>query len=154
MSDINLDRSDLTKDKGITETFSIIVQPQANGQYFCQLSSAWNDSPIASIQCHGQTKEHAIAIALENLASKYRRMAEASQKIDSLAIERTESGDAIDKHYHVMLHYECIIEDESKFSASHNAIMGNTVVENAEITLVEIAPELQIEGVQRLINDD
>jgi hypothetical protein len=53
-----------------------------------------------------------------------------------------------------MLHYECIIEDESKFSASHNAIMGNTVVENAEITLVEIAPELQIEGVQRWINDD
>ncbi len=137
------------KDEEVTETFSMTVRPQANGQYFCCLSSAFNDSAREDIQCHGQTKEHALAIALENLASEYRRMAEESQNIDSLAVERTESGEAIDKRYHVMLHYECIVEDESKFSASHNTIMGNTVVENAEITLVEIAPDLQIEGVQR-----
>jgi hypothetical protein len=103
------------KDEGVTETFSITVRPQVNGQYFCQLSSTLSDSSKADIQCHGQTKEHAMAIALENLASKYRRMAEESQNIDSLAVERTESGEAIDKRYHVMLHYECVIKMNPSF---------------------------------------
>ncbi len=44
----------------------------------------------------------------------------------------------------MILHYERIAEDESKFEARHNTIMGNTVVENAQITLIEIDPDLPV----------
>jgi hypothetical protein len=48
-----------------------------------------------------------------------------------------------------MLHYERITEDESKFEALHNTIIGNTVVENATIAIVEISPDLTIEPIAR-----
>jgi hypothetical protein len=40
------------KDEEVTETFSIIVQPQVNGQYFCQLSSA-SDTIYEKSECFG-----------------------------------------------------------------------------------------------------
>jgi hypothetical protein len=49
----------------------------------------------------------------------------------------------------VILHYERIAEEESKFEAIHNTIMGNTVVENAKITVVEIDANLPIEPLER-----
>jgi hypothetical protein len=112
-----------------------------------QLSPRLSDAPRADIQCYGQSQEHAIAIALEQLAADYRQKAEAQQPGDWLAVERSESGTLIDKHYHVILHYECIAEDESKFEAAHNVRLGNTVVENAEITVIEIDGDLLVAGV-------
>jgi hypothetical protein len=133
----------------ITGTIAITVLSQANGQYVCQLSPTLSDAPRADIQCYGQSQEHAIAVALEQLAADYRQKAEAQQPGDWLAVERSESGAPIDKHYHVILHYECLAEDESKFEAMHNTIMGNTVVENAKITVIEIDADLPVEPLAR-----
>jgi hypothetical protein len=133
----------------ITGTIAITVQPPANGPYVCQLSSRLSASPRADIQCYGQSQEHAIAVALEQLAADYRQSAEEQQPGDWLAVERSESGAPIDKHYHVILHDERIAEDESKFEAMHNTIMGNTVVENAKITVIEIDVDLPVEAVGR-----
>ncbi|WP_242056535.1 MULTISPECIES: hypothetical protein [unclassified Nostoc] len=88
----------------ITGTITIAVQPQDNGQYICYLSSSLSDSPSGNIQCYGQTKEHAIAIALEQLAHEYRQIAEERQNIDWDTVERSDTGEPITKHYHVILH--------------------------------------------------
>ncbi|MBN3922581.1 hypothetical protein [Nostoc sp. NMS4] len=136
----------------ITGTITIAVQPQDNGQYICQLSSSLSDSPRENIQCYGQTKEHAIAIALEQLADEYRRMAEEQQNVNWDTVERSDSGEPIAKRYHVILHYERIAEEESKFEALHNTIMGNTVVENANITVIEIDPDIPINPLMRSWN--
>jgi len=133
----------------IAGTLSITVQPQAHGQYVCQMSPSLSDRHREEIRCSGQTPEHAIAIALEQLAAEYRRIAEEQQNTDWLAAERSESGEPIHKRYHVILHYEHITEDESKFEARHNTIIGNTVVENAEIAVIEIASALPVALVGR-----
>ncbi|MCC5633616.1 hypothetical protein LC613_39965 [Nostoc sphaeroides CHAB 2801] len=127
----------------ITGTITINVQASDNDQYVCQLSSSV-DQPTDEIRCCGQTKEHAIAIALEQLASKYRQIAEEGQNQDWLAVERSESGEVIQKHYHVILHYERIGIAESKFEAMQNTLLGNTVVENAKVTLIEIDANLPV----------
>jgi len=128
----------------ITGTIAIDVCAQSNGQYLCEISSSLSDRPDHSTNFYGQTKEHAIAIALEHLANEYRQKAEESQNIDWDAVELSDLGDPINKYYHVILHYERIAEDESKFEAFHNTIMGNTVVENAKISVIEIAPDIEI----------
>ncbi|MBD2415537.1 hypothetical protein FACHB389_05660 [Nostoc calcicola FACHB-389] len=140
MTDVNPD---------ITGTIMIALLPQDNGQYICQLSSSLSDSPRENIQCYGQTKEHAIAIALEQLADDYRRIAEERQNIDWDTVERSDCGEPIAKRYHVILHYERIAEEESKFEALHNTIMGKTVVENANITVIEIDPDIPIDPLMR-----
>jgi hypothetical protein len=133
----------------ISGTIAITVFSQENGQYFCELSSSLGSDPKSDIGCHGQTQSHAIAIALEQLADEYRNRVEEEQGLEALAVERSESGEVINKHYHVILHYERIAEDESMFEATHNTIMGNTVVENAKITVVEIDPDLPVEPIVR-----
>ena len=130
-------------------TIAIDVCAQSNGQYLCQISSSLSDRPDDSINFYGQTKEHAIAIALENLASRYRQQAEESQNIDSLAVEISDSGEPINKYYHVIVHYEEISEAESKFEAVHNTMMGNTIVENARIAAIEISPDIEIGPLER-----
>lgn len=113
----------------ITGAISITVLSQENGQYVCQISSSLGDRSQDYTHFYGQTKEHAIANALEQLAEDYRSSAEDSQNIDSLAVERKDSGAPVEKHYHVILHYERIEKAESKFEATHDTILGNTVVE-------------------------
>jgi phosphoribosylformylglycinamidine (FGAM) synthase PurS component len=113
------------------------------------MSPSLSDRPTHDIQCYGQTKEHAIAIALEQLADAYRQMAEERQNLDWDAVERLESGELIEKQYHVMLHYEDIMTAESKFEAMHNTIIGNTVVEHAKITVIAIADDLPVEPLVR-----
>ena len=98
---------------------------------------------------YGQTKEHVIAIALEKIAESYRQLAEEVQNINNLAVTRDETGNPINRRYHVMLHYERITKDESKFEAVHNTIIGNTVVENATISVVEIDSDLPVEPIAR-----
>jgi 3-hydroxy-3-methylglutaryl CoA synthase len=90
----------------ITGTISITVLPQDNGQYVCQISSFLGARSNDCTRFYGQTKEHAIANALEQLADDYRQQAEDSQDIDSLAVELPDSGTPIEKHYHVILHTE------------------------------------------------
>jgi hypothetical protein len=93
----------------ITDTISITVLPQDNGQYVCQILSSLGDRSNDCTHFYGQTKEHAIcasqqrfaiANALEQLADDCRKLAEDSQDIDSLAVELSESGVPIEKHYH------------------------------------------------------
>jgi hypothetical protein len=131
-----------------TGSITITVQPQDNGQYICQMSSFLEDTR-QNWQCYGQTKEHAIAIALEQLADEYRQMAEERQNIDWETVERSDSGEPIAKYYHVILHYERIAEEESKFEVIHNTIMGNTVVENAKITVIEVDQNIPIDPLTR-----
>jgi phosphoribosylformylglycinamidine (FGAM) synthase PurS component len=141
MTKINSDRT--------TATIGIDVFAQSNGQYVCQISSSLSDRPDDRMNFYGQTKEHAIAIALEHLADEYREKAEESQNIDSLAVEISDSGEPINKYYHVIVHYEEISEAESKFEAVHNTMMGNTIVENARIAAIEISPDIEIEPLER-----
>jgi len=129
-----------------TENISITVQQQGNGQYICQLSNSLANLSNNDIRCYGQTREHAIANALEKLAADYRQIAEDQQQnIGWDEIKKSETGEVIENSYHVILYYEDIIEVESKFEAMHNTIMGNTVVENAIITVIEIDKDLPIE---------
>jgi phosphoribosylformylglycinamidine (FGAM) synthase PurS component len=141
MTEINSDRT--------TGTITIDVCARSNGQYVCQIASSMSDRPNDTMNFYGQTKEHAIAIALEHLADEYREKAEESQNIDSLAVEISDSGEPINKYYHVIVHYEEISEAESKFEAVHNTMMGNTIVENARIAAIEIAPDIEIEPLER-----
>jgi hypothetical protein len=124
---------------------TLTTHPQANGHSLCDLTNSTGD-PIRS---HGQTPDHAIANALEQLANRYRKTADAQQNIDWYAVEESESGEAIEKEYHVILHYETIRIAESKFDAMHDTMMGNTVVTSATINVIEISPDLAIEPLQR-----
>jgi len=141
MTQINPDRT--------AGTIAIDVCAPSNGQYLCQISSSLSDRPDDTMNFYGQTKEHAIAIALEHLADEYREKAEESQNIDSLAVEISDSGEPINKYYHVIVHYEEISEAESKFEAVHNTMIGNTIVENATIAAIEIAPDIEIEPLEQ-----
>jgi hypothetical protein len=138
-----------TNSEPISGTLAFTVQPQENGQYVCHLSPSLSDRSQEPILCYGQTPEHAIAIALEKLADDYRSLAEEQQNIDWDAVERSETGEPMVKHYHIILHYERMAEAESKFEARHDTIMGNTVVENAKITVIEIKPDLPVEPLVR-----
>ncbi|MEG4586396.1 hypothetical protein QUA54_14420 [Microcoleus sp. MOSTC5] len=136
MTEINPDRT--------AGTIAIDVCAQSNGQYLCQILSSLSDRPDDRMNFYGQTKEHAIAIGLGHLASRYRQKAEESQNIDWDAVKISDSGEPIEKRYHVILHYERIAKDESKFEAMHNIMMGNTLVENAKISIIEISPDIEI----------
>jgi phosphoribosylformylglycinamidine (FGAM) synthase PurS component len=133
-----------------TKNFSITVTLENNGYYLCQLSNPLPAPSQNNINCYGQTQEHAIAIALEQLADKYRQIAEEQQNVDMLTVERSADGEAINKLYHVTLNFECIIDAESKFEAMHNTIMGNTVVENAKITVIEVGDDLPVADILKL----
>ncbi|BAZ08862.1 hypothetical protein NIES4071_06680 [Calothrix sp. NIES-4071] len=128
----------------ITKTVTINVLSDDNGRYHCQISPSV-EQPPHEIHCYGQSEEHAIAIALEQLASQYREIAEVSQNKDWEAVERSASSEPIKKRYHVILHYERIIKAESKFEALQDTLLGNTVVENAKVTLIEIDPNLPVQ---------
>ena len=63
--------------------------------------------------------------AEENLARTFRMEAEAEQNIDWDAVDRSPSGKVDEKRFHVILHYERVAEEESKFEAMVNTQMGN-----------------------------
>ncbi|NDJ26265.1 hypothetical protein GS682_32825 [Nostoc sp. B(2019)] len=128
----------------ITGTITISVQAGDNNQYICQLSSSVEPTSN-EILCYGQSEEHAIANALEQLASQYRQIAESRQNPDWEAVEYSATRELIQKRYHVILHYERIRQAESKFDALQDTLLGNTVVENAKVNLIEIDDELPIQ---------
>ena len=123
---------------------SLTVTAQENEQYICRVTSSLGEQTGDTKTFRGQNQNHAIAIALEKLAADYRQAAEEEQQIEWDTIERSEAGTPVQNYYHVVLHYETIAEDESKFYAMHNTIMGNTVVENATITIVQVEPDFAI----------
>jgi hypothetical protein len=134
----------------ISENLSITVTLENNDYYLCQLSNPLPDSSPNTINCYGQTQEHAISIALEQLAEQYRQIAEEQQNVDMLTVERSPDGEAISKLYHVTLHFECTIDAESKFEAMHDTIMGNTVVENGKITVIGVSEDLPFADILEL----
>jgi phosphoribosylformylglycinamidine (FGAM) synthase PurS component len=134
----------------ISENFAVTVTLEDNGYYLCHLSNPSPDPSQNTINSYGQTQEHAIAISLEQLAEKYRLIAEEQQNVDMLTVERSADGEVINKLYHVTLHFECTIDAESKFEAMHNTIMGNTVVENSKITVIEVAEDLPFADILEL----
>ncbi len=131
---------------------TIAIQHQNNGHMLCELSPTLDTPDGGPVRCYGQTPEHAIACALEQLAETYRQTAQSQQNLDWDAVAQSASGEPIEKQYHVMLHYESTITASSKFEAIHDTIMGNTVVENAKITVVEIDPDLPITPLHRSWN--
>jgi hypothetical protein len=120
---------------------AVLVVPQANGRYICKLRSPLAGETGAVKAYHGQTANHAIANALEDLALALRVEVEAGQNVDWDAVDRSLSGKVIDRHFHVISHYECLVEEESKFDAVHNTLNGNTVEENAELTILQVDPD-------------
>lgn len=127
-----------------SDNVAISVTP-GDGRYLCRLTLTLQGRTRETRSFHGQSANHATAIALEDLAREFRKEAEAEQNIAWDAVERSLSGKVMDKRFHVVLHYERIIDEESKFEAMHSTILGNTVIENAEISIIQIDPELPIE---------
>ena len=126
----------------IQGNIEINILPQSSGDYCCKLASTLTDSPVFLQTSHGQSADHAIAIALERLAQAYRERAEEQQNLAPLAVERSPSGEVIEKRYHVVVHFEDVLMEESKFEASHSTMLGNTIIENAKINIYEISPDL------------
>lgn len=128
---------------------AIVVTAQANGCCVCEVTPSLDGQTGPAQSFHGQNRNHAIGIALENLAHSYRSQAEAEQNTDWEAVDRSPSGRAIDKHFHVILHYERIATEESKFEAMLNTHLGNTVIETAYTTIIQVDPDLPIEPIVR-----
>jgi hypothetical protein len=129
---------------------NLTLTSESSGQVLCQrIVQQDQDQPGDPQTFAGQSQNHAIAIALEHLAEQYRKAAEDEQAGDWDAVERSPNGDIIQQRYHVILHYERIAEDESKFEAMHNTIMGNTVVENATIAVIKVDEALPLEPIVR-----
>jgi phosphoribosylformylglycinamidine (FGAM) synthase PurS component len=128
---------------------AITVIQQANGQYVCELTSSLESRTSPKQSFHGQNAKHAIAIALENVARAIRLEAEEEQNIDWEGVDRSSSGKIIEKRFHVILHYEHVAAEESKFDAMQNTMLGNTVVENAEMSIIQVDTDLPIEPLKR-----
>ena len=135
----------------LTGKISITVLPQENGRYLCQISSSLSDQTRPSKVFYGQTKEHAVAVALEQLADQFREAAEASQEQEPVSdnSDGTEAEPPQERLYPVILHYERTIEAESRFDALHDTRMGNTVVENAKCVAIEISSDVEQQVLQQ-----
>jgi phosphoribosylformylglycinamidine (FGAM) synthase PurS component len=118
--------------------------PLANGRYSCELKPSLEGQTGPKQITQGQNRNHALAIALEKLAFALRTQAEAEQEIDWDAVDRSASGKVLDKRFHVIVHYERVAAAESKFEAMHDTLLGNTVVENAEIAILQVDADLPI----------
>lgn len=128
----------MSQSDSLTINLALKVEANENQAFVCQIDSNASDLPLSSV-AEGQTPEHAIAIALEQLAEQYRNMAESNELI---------SKEGQKTRYHVILHYERVVIEDSKFDALHNILMGNVVVENAKRWAIEIDSSVQP------INDD
>ncbi len=132
-----------------TGNIALAVIPQANGRYLCKATPLFDGRTGPTRSFHGQTSSHAIALALEDLARQFRIEAEAEQNIAWDEVERSPSGKVREKRFHVILHYETIIDEESKFEARNDILMGNTVIENAETSIIQVDPMLPIKPWKR-----
>jgi hypothetical protein len=122
----------------ISGTIAFTTIPRANGRFVCELTPSPAIGVSTRRRFYGQTGRHAIANALECLARALRVNVEAEQNVDWDATEQSASGEPEDKCFHVILHYERLVDEESKFEAMHNTLLGNTVVENAAMTIIQV----------------
>ena len=127
------------------DNIAITVIPQADSRYICEVTPLLKGQAGSIKRVHGQSPKHAIAIALEHMARTLRMEAEREQNIDWEAVDRSPSGEVNRKRFHIILHYERLAEEESKIEAMVNTQMGNTVVENAEIAIIQVDSDLPIE---------
>lgn len=127
----------------------IAVVPKENGHYACELTLSLGGRTEPTKSFHGQNPDHAIANALEELADAFRTQAEADQALVWDAVDQSTSGQPIEKRFHVILHYERVALEESKFEALTNTLMGNTVVENAEVSIIKVDSDLPIEPLHK-----
>lgn len=128
---------------------AITISPQADGHHIAEAACALGEQIAVTSELHGQSMKHAVSMVLEQLARKFRQEAEAEQNLAWDAVDRLPSGAVKEKRFHVILHYERVTEDESKFEAMLNTQLGNTVVENAEISAIQLDPSLPIEPLGR-----
>ena len=128
-------------------TIALSITPDHHGQHQCRRVVEQEGQPEEPQLFYGQGQNHAIAVALEELAQQYRQAASEEDQSDWQAVERSPNGEIILRRYHVILHYERIAEDESKFEAMHNTLMGNTVVENATLAVIPVDESLPIEPI-------
>jgi hypothetical protein len=128
-------------DERTSGIIALTVIPQANGRFVCEVTPALAGRAVTTKSFHGQTAKHAIANALEDLARALRADVEAGQNVEWDAATRSPSGIVNDKRFHVIVHYERLVDEESKFEAKHSTLLGNSVIENAEVTLIQEAPD-------------
>jgi hypothetical protein len=128
--------------QAISDSIHVTVRPIVGGGWASQATTSLLGTVVSARRFHGQTAAHAVALALEDLARAFRSRAEAEQAVDWETVYRSPSGEVVYRHFHVTLHYEVVAEEESKFEALNNTLLGNTVVENAEIAIVEVDPGL------------
>ncbi|BCL39734.1 hypothetical protein [Nostoc sp. MS1] len=102
-----------------TRTITINVQAGENNQYICELLSPI-ESSSKEIRCCGQSEEHAIAIALEQLASQYRQIVEEKQSIDWETVERSSTGEPIQKRYHVIREQRDFVKSDQNQAIAKN----------------------------------
>jgi hypothetical protein len=121
---------------------AVTVLPQAAGGWVCEVTTSLAGGAGPTKCFHGQSASHALAHALEDLARMFRKEAEAEQNVDWDVVERATSGEVVNRRFHVILHYERVAEEESKFEALTNTLLGNTVVENAEIAIIQVDADL------------
>ncbi|WP_026101127.1 hypothetical protein [Synechococcus sp. PCC 7336] len=124
---------------------AINVIPQVNGSYICEATSLLDREAAQTNRFHGQSPKHAIAIALESMARTFRMEAVTEQNINALEVERSPSGEVKERRFHVILHYERVAEEESMFEAMLHTHLGNTIVEQAETSIIQVNPDLPIE---------
>jgi hypothetical protein len=129
-------------------SIAINVIPLGN-TYRCEMTPFLGQRTDSTSVSLGQSPKHAIAIALEKLARILRAEAESDQNIDWDSVDEAPNGKVNEKRFHVILHYERIAEDVSKFEAFHNTLLGNTVIENAEISIIQIDQDLPVEEIRR-----
>lgn len=125
-------------------SIGVTLLPQATGGWVCEATVSLAEREVPTKRFHGQTSNHAIAIALEDLARVFRTEAEAEQNVDWDAVQRSASDEVVDRRFHVILHYECVAEEQSKFDALHNTLLGNTVIEGADIAIIEVVADVPI----------
>jgi hypothetical protein len=128
---------------------AITIITQAGGRCVCEMTPSLEGRTGPSVRFHGQNPKYAIAVGLESLARTLRLETEAEQQVDWEAVDGSPSGAVKERRFHVILHYERVAEEESKFEAMHNTLLGNTAVENAEIAIIQVDPDLPVEAWER-----
>ena len=78
--------------EGSSGSIAVFVIPQANGLYVCKVKPTLPGGPCKTKSFHGQTANHAIANALEDLARALRVEVESGQNVDWEAVDRSPSG--------------------------------------------------------------
>jgi hypothetical protein len=130
-------------------SISISITREKTGRSVCEATLSIDGRTDLTTKCQGQSANHALALCLENFARKFRNEAEAEQNIPWNAVDRSQAGQFARERYHVTLHYEVVADEGSKFEALHHTLIGNTVIENAEVTIIHIDPELPVEHWQK-----